>query len=257
MGIGLKRDLADKADGISRQLVAKDTSMQKVRDIASFRSVRALALGAALALGSVAAEGADNPQKLLFDTPYLQQLKPPSSLNYTYKHEAADPKQFGKPFTDTIAVDLAKPDNPAHVNQVTMRIFTGERARKLGPNVDMKGNPIIMIFLERDLWEMKRRVGGEPIFYRNKIRRALRDAATVEKVDVNFKGKTVPGHKVTITPFAGETQNRRMERFLKKRYEFVVADAVPGGYVKVRSSVPAEDGGAALVADELTYSTLD
>lgn len=232
--------------------------MQMVRVFARLGSAGALVLAAGLALAPLSAAGADSPQKLLFDTPYLQELKLPSSLSYTYKHQAADPKLFGKPFTDTIAVDLSKPDNPDHVNQVTMRIFTGARARELGPNVDMRGNPIIMIFLERDLWEMKRRVGGEAIFYRNKIRRALREAATVEKVDVAFKGKTVPGHKVTITPFADETQNRRMARFLKKRYEFVVADAVPGGYVAVRSSVPAESaGGPALVADELTYSKLD
>ena len=235
--------------------------MQMVRVFARLRSVSGpLGAGlvtAGLMFAPLAAQGADSPQKLLFDTPYLEQLKLPSSLTYTYKHQAADPKQFGKPFTDTIAVDLSKPDNPSHVNSVSMRIFTGQRARALGPNVNMKGNPIIMIFLERDLWEMKRRVGGEPIFYRNKIRRALRDKATVEKIDVSFAGKTVPGHKVTITPFADETQNRRLARFLKKRYEFVVADAVPGGFVAVRSSVPPEDGGdKALVEDELTYSNV-
>lgn len=237
-------------------------SMQMVRNFARRGSLRTLAgaviAGVLMTLGTALAQAADTPQKLLFDTPYLTQLKLPSSLNYTYRHAATETRQFGKPFTDTIAIDLVKPDNPDHVNSVSMRIFTGERSRELGPNVDMKGNPIIMIFLERDLWEMKRRVGGEPIFYRNKIRRALREAAEVEPIDVTFEGKTVPGHKVTITPFIGETENRRMERFLKKSYEFVVADAVPGGFFKVRSSVPLEgESGKALVEDELTYSNME
>ena len=223
-----------------------------------FARCRSLITAILILFGAAAAQAADTPQKLLFDTPYLTELKVPSSLSYTYRHQAAEAKQFGKPFTDTIAIDLSKPDNPAHVNQVSMRIFTGERARALGPNVDMKGNPIIMIFLERDLWEMKRRVGGEPIFYRNKIRRALREAATVEKVELAFEGKKVPGHKVTITPFADETENRRLERFLQKRYEFTVAAAVPGGFYKVRSSVPLKgESGKALVEDELTYSKLE
>ena len=233
-------------------------SMQMVRQFARYGSFCAM-IAAVMMLGNAAAvQAADTPQKLLFDTPYLTQLKLPSSLSYTYRHDAAEAKQFGKPFTDTIAIDLSKPDNPAHVNSVSMRIFTGPRGRELGPNVDMKGNPIIMIFLERDLWEMKRRVGGEPIFYRNKIRRALREAAKVEPVELSFEGKTVPGHKVTITPFIGETDNRRLARFLKKSYEFVVADAVPGGFYKVRSLVPAEaDGGKALVEDEVIYSKIE
>lgn len=224
-----------------------------------FRSkINAFALAAALALGTfqalVPAKASETAQKLLFDTPYLQQLKLPSSLNYTYRHDAAETRLFGKPFTDTIAVDLNKPSNPAHVNSVSMRIFTGERARSLGPNVDMKGNPIIMIFLERDLWEMKRRVGGEPIFYRNKIRKALREQAKVEKIQIDFEGKAVPAHKVTITPFVTETANRRLEKYLNKRYEFVVADAVPGGFVSVRSAVPqAEANAKALVEDEVTF----
>ena len=228
--------------------------MQLVRTIARYGSLGAVLL----ALASPTVSAGETPQKLLFDTPYLTELKLPSSLSYTYRHDADDPKLFGKPFTDTIAVDLSKPSNAQHANSVSMRIFTGPRARKLGPNVDMKGNPIIMIFLERDLWEMKRRVGGEPIYYRNKIRRALREAATVEKVEVSFEGKTVPGHKVSITPFADETANRRMEKYLKKRYEFTVADAVPGGFYKVRSSVPLEgDSSKDLVADELTYTKQD
>ena len=80
----------------------------------------------------------------------------------------------------------------------------------------------------------------------------------VEPVELSFEGKTVPGHKVTITPFIGETDNRRLARFLKKSYEFVVADAVPGGFYKVRSLVPAEaDGGKALVEDEVIYSKIE
>lgn len=223
--------------------------------------INAFAMALVVALSAILttapAQAMDTAQKLLFDTPYLQQLKLPSSLNYTYRHDAAEERQFGKPFTDTIAVDLSRPSNPEHVNSVSMRIFTGERARALGPNVDMKGNPIIMIFLERDLWEMKRRVGGEPIFYRNKIRRALRDQAKVEKIEIDFEGKPIGAHKVTITPFTDEAANKRMVKYLNKSYEFVVADAVPGGFVSVRSIVPpAEADAKALVEDELTFSSL-
>ncbi len=203
-----------------------------------------------------AAGGLETPQILLFDRPYLRQLKVPSALNYSYRHATSEAKQFGPPFTDTIAVNVNEPTNPENANSVSMRIFSGERQRDLGPNVDMKGNPIIMIFLERDLWEMKRRIGGVPIFYRNKLRQALRDKAVVKKTEITFEGKPVPAHTVTIMPFAQETQNVRMKKFLKKTYEFTVADAVPGGFVSVRSVVPGGDG-EVLIEDEITFLKAD
>ena len=98
--------------------------MQMIRVLArrriSSRHYAALFIAVLLGVTSLqaqAAQAAETAQKLLFDTPYLQQLKLPSSLNYTYRHEAAETRLFGKPFTDTIAVDLVKPSNPDHVNR--------------------------------------------------------------------------------------------------------------------------------------------
>ena len=193
-------------------------------------------------------------QALLFDAPYLKQLTVPSALNYSYRHSTSAEKTFGKPFEDTIAVNVGRNDKPGGLNSVMLRMFSGKRQRDLGPHVDMTGNPIIMVFLERDLWEMKRRVGGEPVYYRNMIRHAFRKAAKVEKSTAEFNGQDIAVHTVTIRPFTTEKERGSMKSLLSKSYEFTVADKVPGGILKIRSIVPGEqDGSAALVSDELTF----
>ncbi|NNE23943.1 MAG: hypothetical protein HKN11_15180 [Rhizobiales bacterium] len=194
------------------------------------------------------------PQALLFDAPYLKQLAVPSALNYSYRHSTSAEKTFGKPFEDTIAVNVEKNDKPGGLNSVMLRMFSGKRQRDLGPHIDITGNPIIMVFLERDLWEMKRRVGGEPVYYRNMIRRAFRDAAKVEKNTAEFNGQNISVQTVTIMPFTGEKDRASMQKLLNKIYEFTVADVVPGGILSIRSTVPAEqEGNAALVSDELAF----
>ncbi len=207
---------------------------------------------------ALAGDSSLTSQKLLFDKPYLGKLALPSSLIYTYSHRTSEEKRFGKAFIDTISVDVDKTESAKHKNSVSLRIFTGKRERRLGPHRGMMGNPIIMAFLERDLWEMKRRAGGVPIYYRNKIRKAMREAASVAKIEAEFDGKLVPAHRVTIVPFKDEKNNQRLSEFLNKSYEFTVSDMVPGGFLKARSAVPGVEGaGDLLVEDELVFQRLE
>ena len=215
-------------------------------------TLRAISFSLALLVNATALHANEpTPQALLFDAPYLTELQLPTSLNYTYAHATSQEKLFGRPFEDTISVNVNANENAGGLNSVMLRVFSGERERNLGPHLNMKGNPIIMIFLERDMWEMKRRVGGEPIYYRNKIRKAFRDAATVEKTSAEFNGHTIEAHKISITPFADEKDSRRMQHFLNKGYEFMVSDKVPGGILSVRSVVRDKD--ATLIEDRLTF----
>ncbi|MGI9462700.1 MAG: hypothetical protein ACR2OM_02100 [Aestuariivirgaceae bacterium] len=214
----------------------------------------ALAAVFACAISFARADETATPQKLLFDAPYLSKLNVPSALHYSYQHTTSAEKAFGKSFTDTIEIDVGANDNDGGINSVIMRIFTGERQRQLGPHLNLTGNPVIMIFLERDLWEMKQRIGGKAVYYRNRIRRAFRETAKIEKGQAEFDGKTIPVHKVTIKPFTGEQGQRRMQKFLNKSYEFTVGEAVPGGILKVRTVLPADEAeSAAIVSDELTF----
>ena len=49
-----------------------------------------------------------------------------------------------------------------------------------------------MMFLERDVWQMKQRIGGSPSFFRNRIRKALRESAKVERTVINLVAIKLP-----------------------------------------------------------------
>lgn len=191
-----------------------------------------------------------DPQKLLFDTPYLASLKLPVSLTYAYRHHTADEKSFGANFSDKVQLDLAESDEPGGLNKVSMTVFTGSRQRVIDTRSDMRGNPVIMIFLERDLWEMKRRIGGAPVYFRNSIRRSFREASEVKRTTINYEGTDVPGFIVTIKPFENDRNADRFRQYRNKAYEFVVADAVPGGVYRIRSLVTGGAGGSELVVED-------
>jgi len=193
-------------------------------------------------------------QSLLFDAPYLERLALPQTLSYSYRRRTENEKKFGSQIDDAISVKISKSKKSNGLNNVTLEIFTGEKQRRLGPHRDMRGNPVLMAFLELDIWHMKRRIGGVPVYFRNSIRKAFRESATVEEIKIEFEGRTVPAHKVTIKPFVKDPNAPRLKEFRQKVYEFTVSDMVPGGFHKIRSWVPKLEGEGSLIDDTLIFT---
>ena len=229
----------------------------QVVSLTRFTTLAFLAATAA-AITISAPAGADTAQKkltaqsLLFDTPYLESLTSPGSLSYKLDHATDYAKRYGKNSSDTVQLHLEGDTQ----KQVVMNVFSGKHKRVLGPFSQVSGNPVIMMFLERDVWQMKKRIGGTPAFYRNRIRKALREAAEIEQASIDVDGKTLPAHHVTIRPFKDEADVQRFREYREKSYRFTVADGVPGGFYEIRSRIPdAENAGKQLVEDTLTYAS--
>ena len=72
-------------------------------------------------------------QSLLFDAPYLAQLELPTALAYSYRHETADEKIFGKGFSDTVRIKIAKPGDATQLNLVSLEIFPERANASSGP----------------------------------------------------------------------------------------------------------------------------
>lgn len=224
----------------------------------SIKSLATLAIVFTIAIftgGTAAASERYTAQTLLFDNPYLKEISLPAELAYRFEHATADEKIYGEAFADDVKIELLPPTGKYTLNSIMLDIFTDERNRRIGPLSDVSGNPVIMVFLERDVFQMKRRVQGSPALFRNTIRKALRENAEVEDVKITYDGATVAAKRVTIKPFEGDRVPHQFAEFRAKRYHFTVSDAVPGGFYEIVSVLPDPDNGEkVLVSDRMTFT---
>jgi hypothetical protein len=220
--------------------------------------VRGLAVAAFMAIGpgSQAGEGGD-AAGLLFEQPYLSKVAPGSSIVYDYELISTDDLRFGQGFKDTIRLRVEASEGNADKRTANLDIFSGPRGRKIGPLPNTTGNPAVMIVLEQDTFDLQRALGGMPAYFRNAIRRALRDKAEVQSVKVAFEGAEIDAKRITIKPFDGDQNFSRVPDYSRTVYEFVVADAVPGGLYSVTSFIPdVGDPKAALKKKTLAFSAI-
>jgi hypothetical protein len=196
-------------------------------------------LAGGIPAGSLAAEGENErtAQFLLFDANYLLPLAAPSRLVYSFTQKTAEPERYGQGFDDEVAMRLAASGAGGGQKDVFVDMFTGDRQRVLGPLTQVSGNPIIMMFLERDVTQMNRHVGGQPVYFRNVIRLAFREKAKLEPSTFSWNGKDITGTKITIQPFQDDPNGARMAAFRSKTYEFIVSDAVPGGIYEMHATM--------------------
>jgi hypothetical protein len=199
-----------------------------------------ITFGIATDLPAAADQDAPSAQHLLFDANYLLPLNAPSRIVYAWSHKTLDPERFGAGFDDEVALKLSPSADGAGQKDVLVDMFSGERERIVGPLTRVSGNPIIMMFLERDVTQMNRFIGGQPVYFRNVIRLAFREKAQLEPATFSWDGKQVNGTKITIQPFMGDPNGERMQLFRSKTYEFIVSDAVPGGIYEMHSTIVDE-----------------
>lgn len=191
---------------------------------------------------------------LIFSAPYLKQVPHKTAISYSYSHDTAVPEEFGTKFEEAVTVTVNDSTLPDGFNSVAIELNSTLHQYALGPFENTSGNPVVMMFLERDLQQMRSRIGGAPVLFRNTIRRAFRESAEVETVALTIDGASVEGRKITIRPFIDDEQTGQFGRFAGKIFETVVADAVPGGIYAMRSFVPGDGPDkAALVTNILQY----
>lgn len=224
--------------------------MHRIR-VRMLAAVCAALLALALQVPSQAA-AADLPtaQKLLFESNHLTTLAAPGRLTYRYSLKTSDTALFGAGFDDDAVILLASAANGIGAKDATLELFTGNRMRRFGPLPNVIGNPIIVLFLEYDVNQMRIHVGGQPVYYRNVVRAAFRESAKVEPVSIVWQGNTASAMKVSIQPFMNIANAERLKLFRAKTYEFTVSDAVPGGIYEIRTVIADDRPGQTAPAIE-------
>lgn len=172
-------------------------------------------------------------QVALFETSHLQNVSQPETLEYSYVREG------GVNVTDTVDVDV-KQVNPDGTKNLSFRYLTGERQVQVPALDHFRGNPLLMLTLERDTLEMKEAVGLSSSFFRNKVRESFVTDAVMRDASFDLDGHTVPAREITVRPFEHEQRLSRLPSLQAKSYTFVLADAVPGGVAQIVISTPED-----------------
>ena len=179
-------------------------------------------------------EGSDltREQQLLFATPHLENVRARASLYYDFHQHgsaatAIEDREIVLEITDVSA--SGKNLETAFLDDAGERTYAVENFR---------GNPILMFFLEWDVGKMEDGSVVSRHYFRSLLRNAFRDARS-EQVTFAYGGRDVSGHKVFFDPLASKKGDSKYKNYPAKRYEFIVADAVPGGVYSIATRIPA------------------
>jgi hypothetical protein len=212
------------------------------------RVVRAFALALALLISPPAA--AATVQELVFDAHLLADVSKPQTLRYRYEARGSLLPEFHRSQV-SMEVREVGPDGRKLVH---FDMFEGQARRQFGPMRARAQNPLIIIFLQRDVAQMSNQTGGSPGYFRKRIRDAFVAPAKVERLEIPFDGVALPAVRVSIMPFLDDPQIARFAQFRHKRYEFTVAENLPGGLYEIAALTPKDDGAEMLFEERITYA---
>ena len=121
--------------------------------------------------------------------------------------------------------------------------FTAERKQTIpeGNTTHIRGNPVLGIYMNGDVYEMARMTGGKANRYRyflKQIKVALRETAKVEATTFSYNGKEYKGEKVFFTPYVEDPHRRDFEIFADKYYEIIFSDDIPGKLYQITTIIP-------------------
>ena len=160
-------------------------------------------------------------------------------ITYDYSKKVADAVSFGPAFDDHIVLTLEAGEN-ADARTSAVRMFSGTNAKPAGPFHSDQQNPVLLLVLEENVQELSKAFKANPRYLKNAIRKAWRDKAKIEAVQLDVDGKSVAGTRITIQPFVGDAQADRMKGLDALVYTVDIADSVPGNIVAVDIKAPAD-----------------
>lgn len=196
----------------------------------------------------LAADDFSVAEKRLFLEDHLKNIRHAETLSYSFEQQSAKPEDS---FADKAEVQVK--EAAGGKKAVNVEFLSGPHRLSLPDFEDATANPIILYFLEMDVRDMHRLVGGQEAYFRKRIRLAFVDKATVKPVTVQYQGHAVEASEISITPFVEDPLKERFGKYVGKSYTFTMSDKVPGGVYQIRTEV---DDPAAAAATPLMKTVL-
>ena len=173
-------------------------------------------------------------QRLVFSTPHLANIKDASTLYYDFYQSGSVTREFDDEITLTVT-DISQDGG----KDLEVSFLSGDNHRAYSDIKGFRSNPLIMFFLQ---WDVEKMDSGSKVthhYYRHLLRQAFLTNAASEEIKLDFEGRSVVAHKVTFKPLAGRQDDESYKDYVRKHYEFILSDEVPGGIYSISTLIPS------------------
>jgi hypothetical protein len=186
----------------------------------------------------------------VFAVGLLAEVKAPAVFRYRFERhgEGIAPPHDAAPVA--MQVRAVEPDGE---KAVFFDLLEGQERRQFGPMAAREQNPLVIVFLQRDVVQMSNLTGGAAGYFQQQIRKAFNAPAESGTVEVTLGERKIAAKRLVIHPFRDDPNLARFPRFKDKAYEFVVAPEVPGGLYHIASRTPDPADGHLILEESMTF----
>ena len=183
----------------------------------------------------------------LFIDEHLKTITEPSRIYYKFSKESTREDSF----TGNVVLNIVKveDDNTKHI---TFRYLKGRNKVRFPPQIGAKGNPVFMLFFERDARDMQRLTGGNALFFRSRIRPPIA-ATEIKDVELEFRGDKLAGKQISFQPFLETKLKNRVSRYKTKKFVITMSEDIPGFIFKIETYIKDLDDPSDMVKEILQY----
>ena len=167
----------------------------------------------------------------LFIDEHLKTITEPSRIFYKFQKESTREDNFvGNVVLNIVKID---DDNTKHI---TFRYLKGRNKVRFPPQIGAKGNPVFMLFFERDSRDMQRLTGGNALFFRSRIRHTIA-ATDVKDIKINYNNQEISAKEIAFQPFTKTELKNRVSRYKTKKFIITMSEEIPGVIFKIEAFI--------------------
>ncbi len=173
-------------------------------------------------------------QNMIFERKHLSNVEQGAALGYRFHRIVSNAQLLGEPFSDEITVKVVDV-KPTGEKDVDLQIYTGERARDLQKIPNTTINPVFVVYFDLALSTLTQLTGGKYGYLKTVFTHGFNEKSKIEPIKLGYKGKTVDGHRIVMTPYVGDPKAGTMQGYDGATFTMVVSDQVPGEIVQLTS----------------------
>ena len=183
----------------------------------------------------------------LFIDEHLKTITEPSRIYYKFSKESTREDNF----VGNVVLNIVKVEND-NTKHITFRYLKGRNKVRFPPQIGAKGNPVFMLFFERDARDMQRLTGGNALFFRSRIRHTIA-ATEIKDVELEFQGNNFSGKQISFQPFLETKLKNRVSRYKTKKFVLTMSEEIPGFIFKIETYIKDLDDPTDMVKEILQY----